>query len=92
MAGSKNILISEKLHIKKYKSKTAFNISIRKSKETQVVEMKILVKIILIVSIYSILVKNKYLINKKSTNHKETNNKTHKANFGLYRNVVLTFD
>jgi hypothetical protein len=44
-----------------------------KEKETQVVDIETLAKIILIASIYIVLIEKKSLLNKKSTNHKETN-------------------
>jgi hypothetical protein len=44
-----------------------------KEKETQVVDIETLAKIIPIASIYIVLVEKESLLNKKFTNHKETN-------------------
>jgi hypothetical protein len=44
-----------------------------KEKETQVVDIETLAKIIPIASIYIVLVEKESLLNKKFTNHKKTN-------------------
>ena len=62
-----------------------------KQKETQVANIEILTKIILILATCIVLVEKKSFLNKRSTNRKETNRKTYIIAFDFTSNMLFFF-
>jgi hypothetical protein len=63
--------------------------STKKKKRTQVDDMKILPKIILISTGYFFFGEKESLLNKKSTNYKKTNSKPHPTTYGPASNTLF---
>ena len=61
----------------------------KKKKRTQVDDMKILPKIILISTGYLFFGEKESLLNKKSTNYKKTNSKPHPTTYGPASNTLF---